>query len=365
MPKLVIVGGSYGGLWALEFMSRLKLDLEIVLISPTTHLYFNVPSPRVLVEIEKVDQMFFPIDKFVKNRTQGNIIFLQGKVTHINLLQKVITFNRNDDERREELFYDYLIISSGTRGSISAFQLNDNSHQDSIDSLKKINTVLQLEKVKKVSIIGGGPTGIELAGEIKGGFPDKEVTIYGNKPYLCHSMEKKFSDKLVKKLQALEVKIVNNKQFENYDEVNHQLFFKDDSVVSTDLVISTSSVPNSEFLQDYSLFLDNKGYIKTDDYLNLPGYKNVWVIGDILSSGCKNLHSIYNIQIPYVKESLKKHCNHQIVTKTCKKPKPFLVLPIYKNGGVGQYGGWYLPNWLVYRSKGKDYTLPRARKFFE
>lgn len=366
MKRLVIIGGSYGGLFALQSISALKLDLEIVLISPNSHFFYNISSPRVMVEIENVDKIFTPVQRFIDKNCKGKPRFIQGRVIEVDLLQKKILYEDKNDENTDttercddEITYDYLVISSGTRGHIDSFQLNDNSHLDSITNMKYINSMVQSNS--KIAIIGGGPTGVEIAGEIKGRYPEKEVTICGNKPFIVHSMGEKFSTKLVKKLGELGVKIVNGKQFDTFDVENKKVRFKDGDTLESDFSIRTTSRPNTEFLSKSPQHLNPKSFILVDEHLNLVGHENVWAIGDVLAAGGKNLYDITRYHVPYVVNCLKKGSSN---VKPYLGPLPVIALPVYKNGGVGLFLGWNVPGWVVYLFKGRDYGLSEAQRHF-
>lgn len=382
MKRLVVIGASYGGLWSVEQISKLNLELEIVLISPASHFFFNLSSPRVLIEIEKLDKLFFPVEKVLKSRCKGEVEFIQAKVTDVDMDRQTIRYvgersrrereqkhqdlgSDRDESKLEDLLdisYDYLIISSGTRGNISGFQANDVSHQDSIDCLNHLHS--QLQWLQNIAVIGGGPTGVEVATEIKGTYPDKVVTIYGSKPAIVHSMGEDFSNRLMVKLEALGVKVVNNKKFQDYCSSDKEVRFQDGDSALADLTITTNSVPNSEFLRKYPDCLDEKNHIMTDNYLNVLTYQNVWVIGDVLAGGAKNVGGIYHYQVPYLKDSLKKHMNGKRADRPIPSYQTAMTLPVHKTGGVGKYGKWNIPSWLVYWFKGRDYYLGHAQKFF-
>lgn len=59
MPHVVVLGGSFAGCHAIKTLYGLSDSIEVTLVAPSTHAYFNCAAPRVLVEPEVLEKTFF------------------------------------------------------------------------------------------------------------------------------------------------------------------------------------------------------------------------------------------------------------------------------------------------------------------
>ena len=127
--QVVIIGGSYAGILALKTLLKSSpIELNITLISPNDSGYFNAAAPRLLIEPESIEKLYFLLKPTIEKLTSGTIHtakFLQGVVTKVDLTnQKVFVDNES------EIDYDNLIIASGARAKSPAFKLTNNNDQN-------------------------------------------------------------------------------------------------------------------------------------------------------------------------------------------------------------------------------------------
>src|SRR5271168_4100547 len=104
LPKIVIVGGGFGGLAATKALKN--TPAEIILIDRTNHHVFQPLLYQVATSVLSIGQIGSPIRTIV--RSQKNTTVLLGEVSGVDKDRKCI-FVSNVDRERVPLTYDYLI----------------------------------------------------------------------------------------------------------------------------------------------------------------------------------------------------------------------------------------------------------------
>ena len=173
MSKIVVIGGGFGGLSFLQ--KAKKSDNEFTLIDKTNHHLFQPLLYQVATAVLSPADITVPIRNLFKN--DNNVIITLSEVVGVNKDTKQVILKNKD-----VVDYDQLIISTGA--SYTYFG-NDNWATYS-NGLKNINDALDIrdgilkafekaenetnkdiqKKYLNFVVIGGGPTGVELAGSI-------------------------------------------------------------------------------------------------------------------------------------------------------------------------------------------------------
>ncbi|MEW6193695.1 MAG: NAD(P)/FAD-dependent oxidoreductase [Bacteroidota bacterium] len=172
MKKVVIIGGGFGGLSAAKALKN--CNVEITLIDKTNHHLFQPLLYQVATAALSPADIATPIRSILSK--QKNVRVIMGEVDKIDAANKKIYLDN------DSLSYDYLIAAVGSRHSY----FGRNEWKKFAPGLKTISDALKLrekilisfEKAERLEnpkevekyltfvIIGGGPTGVELAGAI-------------------------------------------------------------------------------------------------------------------------------------------------------------------------------------------------------
>eukprot|EP01018_Ginkgo_biloba_P037512 Gb_24737 [translate_table: standard] len=180
----------------------------------------------------------------------------------------------------EHIPYDFLVIATGStfdgpttkQGRIKQFEAENKK-------IKDAGTIL---------IIGGGPTGIELAGEIAVDFPEKKVIVVHGGSRLTEFLGPKVSQKTLDWLISKKVEVHLNERIDLKSLSESTTTYKTSSgiTISADChFVCTGSRVGSSWLKD-SVFrdlVDKEGHLIVDDSLRLQGKTNVFAIGDIVN----------------------------------------------------------------------------------
>src|SRR5688500_18125181 len=172
-PKVVIIGGGFGGLWAAKALANKPVN--VTLIDRKNHHVFQPLLYQVATAVLSPGEIATPIRRIV--HSAKNIEVILGEVVGFDNIEDRV---RLDDGT--EVPFDYLIVAAGARHAyfghdeweVSAPGLK--TIEDAVEIRRRL--LLAFEKAERAAllsgrqepptfvIIGGGPTGVELAGAI-------------------------------------------------------------------------------------------------------------------------------------------------------------------------------------------------------
>jgi NADH dehydrogenase len=306
LPRVVLIGGGFGGL---EFAKALS-DKEVQLVMFDRHNYhtFQPLLYQVAMAALEPDSIASPLRKVFDEKK--NFYFRMALVNEIIPEKNTILTSIG------KLKYDVLVVSVGSK-------TNYFGNQDLVKKcfpLKQIPQALDLrsnilqnfEKAVLVSnpetlgqlmnfvIVGGGPTGVELAGalaELKNhilprdypelNFKEMNIFLLEGSPKLLGGMSVKSSDHATKYLQDLGVIVKLNTVVENYD--GKIVFLKDKSTIISNTLIWAAGVTGNMIpgFRPEAVVRGNR--LKVDEYNKVTGYDNIYAIGDIASMSSNDL----------------------------------------------------------------------------
>lgn len=297
MSKIVVIGGGFGGLSFLQ--KARKSNNEFTLIDKTNHHLFQPLLYQVATAVLSPADITVPIRNLFKN--DSNVKVKLGDVVNINKEKKQIVL-KNDDV----IDYDKLIVSTGA--SYSYFG-NDNWGKFS-NGLKNINDALDIrdkilkafEKAENESnkniqqkflnfvVIGGGPTGVEVAGSIAEiafkninkeyrnfNSNDSNVYLIEAGSNILPSYSSKLSDKASKYLKKLGVVIKTNEKVENIEEM---VVTTDKGKIESDNIIWAAGNKASSLVTLLDTDMDSEGRAVVNQDCSIKEDDSIYVIGD-------------------------------------------------------------------------------------
>jgi NADH dehydrogenase FAD-containing subunit len=359
MVHFVIVGGSFGAVGALKAITSVVPDAKVTVVSTSSHAFYNIAAPRLIVKPDLIDETLFNVGDTVA-KYGNNSKFVHGEVVGVDIGANKITVQKESGE--ETIGFDYLVLATGSRTVNEVFK-GGKTAAEVKERIARVSR--EAKQAKKIVIIGGGATGVELAGELGEHYgSDKEIVIYTGEKYPLPMLDSRRGNIAQHKLEALKVRVVNDVWLDTVEQSGneYQLNFKNGTTETTDYYINaTGVIPNTEYL-DPDL-LDKRGKVLIDENLHLKGYTNVYALGDIVSDGNATLVDLAYTQLPSFQAALK----HDVVDPSSAykpyklSPKLTLVAPISSSGGMGVLNDWGLPNFMVRMVKSKDFMIGKAK----
>jgi NAD(P)H-nitrite reductase large subunit len=166
MKHIVILGGSHAGIsTAHRILKRTEKTspFKITLVSPNTHLYWNLASPRGIIPGQLTDEKLFqPIAAGFQQYPASQFEFILAAADSLDVEAKQVGISSSSG--KAILGYDFLVISTGsnTKGNTPFKGLG--STEATKDALHEFQ--VRVKNAKTVVIAGAGVTGIEAAGEL-------------------------------------------------------------------------------------------------------------------------------------------------------------------------------------------------------
>src|SRR5699024_2238291 len=209
MAKLVILGGGYGSIKVLSGLleSDLPHDIEITLIdrNPFRSLkteFYTIAAGTVADSEVRVD---FPKDKRVQ--------YVFKEVTKIDTEKNQIIF----EDPEESLPFDYLIIGLGCEDNYHGVE-GAEQFTESVQTFSKARhtgvAVGNLNAYGKVTIVGAGLSGIEIASEIRESRPDLNVRLLDRGPTVLKDFDKKIQSYVEQWFIAKDVDVIHHSNVE-------------------------------------------------------------------------------------------------------------------------------------------------------
>ncbi|MDT5006371.1 MAG: hypothetical protein QOJ24_3547 [Mycobacterium sp.] len=308
--KVVIIGSGFGGLTAAKALKRADVDIKI--IAKTTHHLFQPLLYQVATGIIASGEIAPPTRMIL--RKQKNAQVLLGEATHVDLAKKSV---------RSQLLghtyvtpYDTLIVAAGAGQSY----FGNDHFAEFAPGMKSIDDALELrgrilgafeqaerssdpsrrEKLLTFVVVGAGPTGVEMAGQIselsdytlKGAFrhidsTKARVILLDAAPAVLPPMGEKLGKKAQARLEKMGVEIQLNAMVTDVDR--NGITVKDSDGTTRRIEAATkvwsagvsASPLGKQIASQTTCEVDRAGRVKVQPDLSVPGYPNVFVIGDM------------------------------------------------------------------------------------
>ncbi|KAH0346937.1 hypothetical protein KCU83_g7038, partial [Aureobasidium melanogenum] len=394
--NIVILGGSYAGLSAAHYFLKhihpslptSKGQYHVYLVDPSTHFYHRVAAPRASVSFDlmPIPKTFHDISKNFERYDSEIFTFLQGKATLLDTTRRTVTIQHSGAEKSKqtELPYHALILATGTRAHSSILSLQGGGHEEVTEALSKLHD--ELNHAKSIVVAGGGPSGVEISGEI-GDFlngatswfkrgsrsPKTKVILLCGSEKLLPVLRPTLAKQAEAYLARVGVSVKYNSRVESTEKLGDghtKLSLSNGETLVCDLYLPATGVTPATGYIPYEL-LDDQGYVKTNPAtlrVDEAGV-GVYAIGDVGNYTRGGIMDIYDA-IPVLMTNIQRDllAAHKDVNakptggdrKYKKKISETQLVPIGRSKGVGAFNGSRLPTLMVYMIKGRDYLSGAA-----
>ena len=297
-PRVAILGGGFAGIRAAEQLGREPVD--VTLVDRKNHHTFQPLLYQVALAVLSPGDIAQPIRSIVRDRK--NIEVLMDEATGIDLGARHVGLKSG-----ATLEYDYLILATGSTHSY--FGHDDwaklapglKTIEDAVEIRRRVLLAFELAERQMVEtgthpslnfvIIGGGPTGVELAGAISDiaklymakDFrhidPSKAmVLILEGSPAILGQYPKDLQQKALDQLRGLGVKVRTGA---HVTDVQPGYVMVEDERIDSVVTLWGAGVQASPLGKLLGTPTDKKGAVIVDEHLNPPGHPEVFVCGDL------------------------------------------------------------------------------------
>lgn len=345
---VVIIGAGFAGLNAALALSE-NSDLHIILIDQKNHHLFQ----PLLYQVATAG--LNPADIAVPIRSQfsdvENVEIHLVRIENIDLVGQDVEILGND----RHLPYDYLILACGSRHSYFAhpewekFAPGLKTLENATEIRRRILLAFEEaenefdpDKQKRLLtfvVVGGGPTGVELAGAIA----DISKTVLVRDFHRIKSSQAKiilieagtrvlaaFSDKLsAKALKDLTDLSVDVRLSSLVEEIDEKGVTVNNTLIKTKNIFWAAGVQANQLNLNQEIGVDKAGRIKVQNDLSIPGFRNVFCIGDMSALEIKPGKILPGLAPAAIQQG--KHLSKIFDADSAKKPRPDFK---YKDKGI-------------------------------
>ncbi|MCW0465586.1 NAD(P)/FAD-dependent oxidoreductase [Xanthomonas sacchari] len=298
VPHLIVVGGGFAGLWATRALAR--TPLRITLIDRRNHHLFQPLLYQVATAGLSAPDIAAPLRQILRH--QDNVEVRLGEVVDIDKQARQVRLADG-----QTLAYDYLLVATGATHAYFG-------HDDwaaHAPGLKTLDDALQLRRHLLLAferaeaetdpaaraawlsfaIVGGGPTGVELAGTLaeiarhtlKHEFrridpAEARVRLIEAGPRVLSSFPEHLSAKAQKQLEKLGVDVLTGVPVADIDASGYRL---GSTFVPARTVVWAAGVAASPLAKTLQTPLDRSGRVQVQPDLSVPGHPELFVAGDL------------------------------------------------------------------------------------
>ncbi|MCF1192049.1 NAD(P)/FAD-dependent oxidoreductase [Mangrovimonas sp. AS39] len=306
LPRVVVVGGGFAGINIVKKLAN--KPVQVILIDKRNYHTFQPLLYQVSSAGLEADAIAYPLRKFIKR--YKNSFFRLAEV------HRVVSEENRIETSIGDITYDYLVLALGTKTNyfgnetIQKFGMPMKTVPQALNirslilqNFEKAAIEDDLEEVKALLsfvIVGGGPTGVELAGaiaELKNQILPRdyrdlnsdlmEIHLLEGSDRVLPPMSQNASKKAEKFLKRLGVQVHCNTFVKNYDGV--KVTTNTDLKLESETLIWAAGVTcrTVEGLRD-ECYTERNNRLKVNEYNQVLGYDNIFALGDIASMESKD-----------------------------------------------------------------------------
>jgi NADH dehydrogenase len=295
-PHVVIVGGGFGGLTAAQSLRR--APVEVTLVDRRNHHLFQPLLYQVATAGLAASDIAYPIRAILRRQRNANVLL--GEAVAIDVRGHEVVLKDG------VLHYDYLVLATGARHSYFGHEEWEplapglKSLEDALEIRRRI--LLAYERAERetdaecrralltIVIVGGGPTGVELAGAIaeiarqvmKSDFRaidprETRVVLVEAGPRVLATFPEKLSQRA---LEALVERGVEVRTETRVTAIDDRAVWLGNERIAAETVLWAAGVAASPLGASLGAERDTAGRVLVQPDLTIPGHPELFVIGD-------------------------------------------------------------------------------------
>ena len=369
--RIVVIGGGFAGIYLVKHLDRRLYDVILV----DSNNYHSFPPLFYQIASAGLDpaSIAFPFRREMR-KLHPLPSYHIGEVRHIDTSEKTVT------TQYETIHYDRLVIAAGTRNNFFGMPSLDKyvfTIKRTSEALRCRNEILDRferaaicrdsamrRKLLSFVVVGGGPTGVEIAGALgemkryilKREYPsispdEMSITLVEGSDRLLQTMSRSASEYALKALTRLMVDVQTDRRMQSYTD--NVITFADGGTIYSGMVIWTAGVTSVSFeVKGTPLQLGHGGRIIVDEFNRAAGLgDSVMAIGDIAlhtsdtyPAGCPQLAQVAIQQA----RTLARNLNRGVWDKTFSYRDKGSMATIGRGRAVADLPHLHLKGWLAW-----------------
>lgn len=298
-PKnIIIIGAGFAGLNAAKVLAKCP-QYKVILIDKSNHHLFQPLLYQVATAALSPADIAMPVREIF--RKYAHIETLMGTVIDINKEQKKVLL-----ENGQQYDFEYLILAPGARHSyfgkdewepfapglktLEDAELVREKILASFERAERTENGAERNRLLTFMIVGGGPTGVEMAGAIaeiahhtlKNNYRhidlnDTKIYLVEGSGQLLNGYPQNMANRAQRDLEKKKVTVLLNSLV---TEITHEGVSVNKNFMPVSNVIWAAGNAASPLLKKLNMPMDRQGRVLVEKDLSIPGYENIFVLGD-------------------------------------------------------------------------------------
>jgi NADH dehydrogenase FAD-containing subunit len=378
--SVIVIGGSHAGLAVSQKLLRQTPRAAITLINPSNEYYFNIAAPRFLVKPASLPptKYLYSIPEAFREHPAGSFTFVKGLVTQIDYSTKsvAVALSAGSTAGTVTSFeFDYLVIASGSSTPATLGQaglrlpFKATAFEDTGKAI--LDAQAKLKAARTVLIGGGGPLGVEIAGELAEAAGPKKITLVSRTSVLLEGATEPVQRRALSLLRLKDVEVLTattvvDAVYEAHSQTWKVKLSSGQTYTSDAYIATTGTIPNNEYIPKSCL--NSQGWVNVDEHLRVVedgvSRSDTYAVGDITCHPYRLLSRV-SVQGETVASNIASAIEgrSRLATYSAEAQKKMMVVPVGQSTGTGHLGGWTLFGCIVWFFKGKDFLTYEAPKF--
>jgi hypothetical protein len=412
--NIIFLGASYAGISATHYFLQSvyphlpvssTVKYKVILINDSPKWYQRHASPRAIASTDLMPNEKIFLDIAPGFEQYGDKVqFIVCKATSWEPDKRVIIIT-DPSGKEVAMSYHALVLATGSKSPSAIWSSYGNGHEEVETALAEVNA--QVKAAKSIVIAGGGPAGVETAGEIAeylngspGWFqsrpknPKAQITLITSSDKLLPKLRPAIAKQAEHDLNRLGVEVKYNTKVRlssptdttpnlNSPLTSPQILSSSKTANQTKLTLSSGaeihtdlylpalgSTPLTSYIPSHLLSLTSH-LLTTESTLRvtLAAGPLTYALGDITSFTQGGIPEI-QLEVPVLASNMERDllAVHNAGGDLSAKPKgkdrgyepemrELQLVPVGRGGGVGSAWGWRVPSWAVWAIKGRDYMV--------
>lgn len=276
--KVIVVGGVAGGASTATRLRRLDENAEIIMVEKGPYISFsncglpyyvgNVIEEREKLLVQTVEGM---------NKKYNLDIRINSEVVSVDKENKEVEIVKDGQAYKET--YDYLVLSPGAKPYVPNIKGIDSEKVFTLRNISDVDNITEYvnsNDVNKVTVIGAGYVGLEMAENLRK--LGKDVTIVELADQILSSFDKEMTKKIELELERNEINVMLKENAIEFKDSS--LIFESGKSLDVDMVVLSIGVtPDTKFIQESGIDVTERGHVIVNDSMQTSN-EFIYAVGD-------------------------------------------------------------------------------------